>query len=403
MNILVVSQYYYPEQFRINDICEELVRRGHLVTVLTGQPNYPTGELFEGYDNSEIVEEHNGVEIIRCKIIPRRRGKLNLIFNYISYALKASKKAKSMDNIYDIIYVYQLSPITSAIPALNLKKKFGIPIFLYCCDVWPESVRDTEGEPMSLYNPIYILAKTISRYVYWHVDRIGVKCNQFIDYLEKVCKIPRDKCCLLYEHAEDNYLRISDEPHDNGCYDFMFLGNIGIAQHCDYIVKAAEQMKIDKTFKVHFVGDGSGLDSLKKYVSDKGLKDKVVFHGRHPVSEVNKFYEFADCCMLTLSAKTATGLTPPAKLVGYMAASRPIIAAAVGATDEIVTEADCGVCVGSEDIKGIAKAMQYAVEHQEEFKEKGKRGRMYFKERFSLDKHVDSLENEFYGFDAKGK
>ena len=395
MRILVISQYYYPEQFRVTDICEELVKRGNEVTVVTGLPNYPEGEIYPGYEFAyKKIDELNGVKIVRCKLRPRHKGKINLALNYISFAIQANKAVRKIDNNFDAVYVYEISPITLAIPAIKYKRKYHIPIYLYCCDIWPECVRDTDGEPIRTSHPIYILAKWVSKYVYKRMDRIGVKCNQFTDYLHEVCDINRGKCALLYEHAEDSYLEIPDEPEDNGCYDFMFLGNIGLAQHCDYIIKAAERITSQKPFKVHFVGSGSGLGDLQKYVKEKKLDDKVVFHGRHPVSEINKFYGFADCCMLTLSAKTATGLTPPAKLAGYMAASRPIIAAAVGASEDIIREADCGICVDSENIEGLSQSMIYALEHQDEFKEKGKNGRRYFKKNFTLDKHVNSLERE---------
>ncbi len=394
LSILVVSQYYFPEPFRISDICEELARRGHKVTVLTGQPNYPDGVIYEGYESIESVEEHNGVEIIRCKIHPRHTGSFNLFLNYLSFVKSASRKIKTINDGFDLIYVYQLSPVTSALPAIRLKKNIGIPIFLYCCDIWPDSVRDSVGEPMSLKNPIYKLAKWISKYIYERVDRIGVKCNQFADYLHDVCGIDKEKCCLIYEHAESSYLAIPEEPKDNGCFDFVFLGNIGSSQHCDYIVRAVEKIRTSKKFKLHFVGSGSELKNLQDYVEKKAMTSIVVFHGRYPVSEINRFYEFADCCILTLSAKTATGLTPPAKLVGYMAASRPVIAAAVGATSDIIKNSGCGICVNSEDIDGLASAMNYALDNQDEFRKKGKSGRSYFINNFTLKKHVDSLEME---------
>ncbi len=401
MRILVVTQYYHPEQFRVNDICDELVKRGHEVTVLTGRPNYPDGEIYPGYEEIKQKEEYHGVEIIRCKVRPRHKGSFNLLLNYLSFVRSTSKKIKKLDNRFDVIYVYQLSPVTSAIPALKLKKKYGIPIFLYCCDVWPDSVRDSDDKPMSVHNPIYVVAKWISKYVYNRVDRIGVKCNQFTDYLHDVCGVDKNKCCLIYEHAESSYLSVPEEPVDNGCYDFMFLGNIGKSQHCEYIVKAAERIKTTKAFKVHFVGSGSALKDLQEYVSKKGLGDLVVFHGRHPVSEINTFYELADCCMLTLSAKTATGFTPPAKLVGYMAASRPIIGAAEGATKDIIQEADCGICVDSDDINGLANAMVYALVNQEEFLQKGKKGRKFFLNNFTLDNYIRNIEKNLFKLESK--
>ena len=159
MNILIVCQYYYPEQFQINDIAPELVKRGHDVTVLTGLPNYPQGEIYQGYENgkkrNEIV---NGVRIIRVEEHPRKNGIRNLILNYISFAGKGLKEVKKLTSDYDIVFCYQLSPVTMVIPAAAYAKKFGKPLLLYCLDIWPESAKDHLNLPL-----IYDLIGTLHR------------------------------------------------------------------------------------------------------------------------------------------------------------------------------------------------------------------------------------------------
>ena len=141
MNILVVSQYYYPEPFRVNEICEELVRRGNKVTVLTANPNYPDGEIYDGYQNKNLKEVINGVTVYRCKCRPRYNGAINLALNYVDFVRQANKKIEKINEAFDCIYAYQLSPVTSCLPAIKLKKRKNIPLFLYCLDVWPESLR----------------------------------------------------------------------------------------------------------------------------------------------------------------------------------------------------------------------------------------------------------------------
>ena len=396
MKILVVSQYYYPEQFRINDVCKELVKRGHEVTVLTGRPNYPEGEIYPGYEkgfrDNEIV---NGVHIIRCNCRERHKGIVNLARNYLSFIIQAEKVLNKFKEKYDSIYVYEVSPVTMALPAIKYGRKTNTPVYLYCMDIWPESVRElSEDRLIGTSHPIYIAAKILSKYIYRSCDMIGVKCRQFSDYLEQVCGIDKSKMALLYEHAEESYLSVQEDPEDNGCYDFMFLGNIGYAQKCDLLLKAVKKVKSDLPYKLHFVGDGSALASLKKQTAEMGLEDIVIFHGRKPITEINQFYNMADCCLLTLSSKTACGLTPPGKLIGYMAACRPIIAAAEGATKDILEQGNCGICVENQDIEALTSAMQYALEHQEEFKQKAKNGRKYFMENFTLDFHISQLEKQ---------
>ena len=395
MRILVISQYFYPEQFRINDICLELQRRGHEVNVITGLPNYPEGEIFEGYENSYAnMEKYHNIDVYRCKLRPRHTGTVNLIRNYISFAYKASKLALKIRKKYDVIYVYGLSPVTQAIPAIIFKKKYNVPIYYYCCDIWPESVRGAYGsnKQKSLHHPIYLIAKILTKSIYKNIDFIGTKCQEFIDYNADVCMVPRSKMDVIYEHAEDSYLKVNENADDNGIVDFMFLGNIGKAQNCDQLILSITRLKRTRPFKLHFVGDGSDLENLKQMVEKMGLGEIVIFHGKHPVSEVIKFYNLADVCLLSLSNRTKTGLTPPAKLVGYMAAARPIVASINGAADFLINDAKCGFCVKADDLNGLVDSMQKVIDNPDCIKGMGKNGRAYFKKYFTLNKHVDKLE-----------
>ncbi len=398
MKILIVTQYFYPEQFRINDICIELKNRGHELTVLTGLPNYPEGELYDGYDdwNSRKVDDYHGIKVIRCNLRPRHRGTINLILNYLSFVRQANKCLRLIDSQFDVIYVYGVSPITMALPAIKIKKENNTPVYYYCCDLWPESVLGEQNghKQISRSNLIFLIANMISKYVYQNADMIGCKCNEFIDYIHDICKISKDKMTLLYEHAEKTYLSVNDHPLSNGTIDFMFLGNIGRVQNCHQIIEATRGLIPNRAFKVHFVGDGSELDALKKTVALYHLEDVVLFHGKVSIEEVVKYYDFADVCLLTLSNKTATGLTPPAKLPGYMAASRAVIASINGAAKTIIEEAHCGLVVAAEDVEGLKRIMQKVIDNEVDLDLLGENGRTYFKNQFTLDKHIDKLEKQ---------
>lgn len=397
MNILVVSQYYYPEQFRVTDICESLVRCGHSVTVIAGIPNYPEGEVFSGYEDSyKKVEIHNGVRIIRCKNKPRHQGTVSLAINYISYVTCANRIVRKLHDKFDLVYVYQMSPITMAIPAIVYKKKHKVPLYIYVLDIWPESFRDKGNSKMfSEKNPFFVLVKAISSWIYKSADCLGVKCNAFIDYLVDICGVERSKCSLLHEHAESNYLSISKNPVDNGCVDFMFLGNIGHSSNCLTILKAAELLSDVSSYKIHFVGDGSDLEELKSYANTHNLSEKVVFHGRVPQSEVMSFYDYADVCLLTLSNKSAIGVTPPGKMYGYMAAARPIISSASNVVNFELEKIGCGIGTNPDDVTSLANAMQYAIDNPAELLAMGIKGREYFKENYTIDKHLEGLEAHF--------
>lgn len=396
MNILVISQYYYPEQFRVTDICENLVRLGHQVTVVAGIPNYPEGEIFEGYETSyKKPEIHNGVTIIRCNNKPRHKGAKKLAINYISYVLCANKIVGKLEDKFDLIYVYQMSPITMAIPAIKYKKKHKIPMYFYCLDIWPESFRDMNDlKIMSKMNPIFLLVKSLSKWIYRKADYIGVKCDEFTDYLVKTCSVKRERCKLLYEHAESNYLSVSDQVIDNNCIDFMFLGNLGHSSNCLNILKATEKLNATMSYKIHFVGDGSEMENLKTYVTEHSMNDRVVFHGRVPQDEVIEFYNYADVCLLTLSNRSEIGLTPPAKLMGYMAASRPILGAINGASQRIIRDAGCGFTTDYDDVDGLSEYMQRIVDDPKILNSLGENGRNYFLNHFTLEKHMLNLEKQ---------
>lgn len=392
MNILVISEYYHPEPFRITDICEAMVQKGHTVTVLTKKPDYPKGDIYPGYEGNEHRKEVvNGVRILRCDARPRMQGTINLGRSYLSYMHQDSQQVKRLKGNYDVVFVYQMSPVLMGIPGIKAKKKFDIPMVLYCLDLWPESIKDVFKSEKA---PLFVLTKYASKYIYKKSDLILTKCPSFIDYLVCVCSVNRKKTKVLPEHAEDTYLSVEESPINNGIIDFMFLGNIGISQDCDVIVKAVKKLNPKLPFKVHFVGDGSYLEELKTLADSEGVSSKIQFHGRHPLSEMPEYYKLADVCVLTLSNKTAIGLTVPAKLTGYMAASRPVVAAISGDSREVINDSHCGYCVEAGDINGLALIMLRCIKEPKILHEMGENGREYFKRNYTKDIFINRLEND---------
>lgn len=389
MKILVVCQYYYPELFRINDICEQLVQDGDSVTVLTGLPNYPTGKIPNEYrwwkKRKEII---NGVKVLRCFEIGRKKGVFGMALNYISYMISASLKAIFLKKDFDIIFSYQLSPVTMVLPAIILKKRSKKPLYLYCCDIWPESIKNIISDEKNI---IYKFVKKFSKYLYAKSDIITVTSKPFIDYFNKEHLIPIEKISYIPQHAEDLYLKMDFKPV-NDIVDFVFMGNIGIAQDVECILNATEKIKDISGFKVHFVGDGSYLEKSKTIVEEKGLSDIVTFYGRHSLDEMAKFYSLADACLLTLKADSLIGLTMPSKLQGYMAAGKVIIGAINGAAKEVINESQCGICVNASDYKALAEAMLDYIENFNKYKDCGENGRRYFINHFTKEKYMVELK-----------
>lgn len=389
MNILVVSQYYYPEPFRINEICEELVHRSNKVTVLTTNPNYPDGEIYDGYKNEKSKEEINGVTVYRCKCRPRYKGAVNLGLNYIDFVRQATKEITKMKEPFDCIYVYQLSPISSCLPAIKLKKKKNIPIFLYCLDVWPESLRGS-----ALGNPIGMkIFGALSRYIYKSADKLAVTSPTFSEYISDLCNINSHLIQYIPQHSAEIKLdECNTDNKDSKVVDFLFMGNIGEAQNIECLLKAVARIEDRRKFRIHIVGSGSHYENCLILAERLKIKDTVIFYGRHPKSEMPKFYSLADVCYVSLRDEGVVGSTIPGKVQEYMSAEKPILACINGDTAEVIESAECGICVPAGDEDRLISAITQMTGPEVNLKLMGKNAGKYFKENYTLSVHVNELE-----------
>lgn len=387
MKILVICQYFYPESFQINDICRELVKSGDRVTVLTGLPNYPSGTVPGEYRHGRVREETwEGVRIIRCFEIGRGHGALRLGLNYISYCLSAAGKIRALADDFDVIFVYQLSPVLMAYPGTVMKKRIQKPLYLYCCDIWPESVKVMVNKESSLF---FRAVKRLSTALYQKCDVIAVQSPAFFDYFEQVHGISRQRLRYIPQYADSRYL-VRRFSRDNGVWDFVFLGNVGNAQGVDTIIAAAEILRPEFTFTIHIVGDGSYLEIAKVFTQEKNLTDYVKFHGRQPVERMPEYYMLADACLLTLAADVGfVGQTIPSKLQGYMAAGKMVIGAVGGPAKDAIEEAGCGLCANAGDAAGLAECMAELMRNPVRYQDCGENGRAYFKEHFSREKYME--------------
>lgn len=399
MNILIVSQYYFPEQFQINEIAPELVRRGHTVTVLCGTPNYPKGEIYPGYENGLKSEEHiSGVKVIRVNQKPRGHNPLSLIRNYRSYVKEANSYLKKIDNNYDVILGYQLSPVTSMLPAVNFARKNNIPLLLYVLDIWPVSGQSHLPIKNGL---IYSWLKKLSHKIYNSANRILVTSRPFIVYLHKVNEVQAEKIGYLPQHADVSMLDMDLRNTGSTTANFMFAGNLGAGATLDVIIKAASILGTEPDYLIHFVGDGSQRTKLEKMVTEMGLTKKVIFHGNKSRAEMPLYYQKADALLITLRGNNEVGYTMPGKLQMYMTTGKPIFGAINGAANEVITESDCGKCVDAGDAEGLAIIMSHFISHREDYAHCGEKGRRYFKDNFTLDKFMHTLETELFNLCKK--
>ena len=402
MRVLIVTQYFYPEQFQINEIAPELVKRGHDVTVLCGVPNYPKGVVYSGYVTKQErlkaekeYQQQTGVKVIHCNQIPRGNNPLQLILNYFSFVRNSKTVIQKMvaaeEAKYDIVLGYQLSPITSMYAALEYKKLTGVPVVYYTLDLWPVSA---QSQIHDTKNPLYKLVTRMSRHLYAGADKILVTSRPFIDYLHEVNNIPFDRMAYLPQHAGEEMLDMDLNAAENGIADFMFAGNIGAGQRIDVIIAAARILGPRPDYKIHIVGDGSKRMELEAEVVAEGLQDNVVFYGNQKRADMPSFYKKADALLITLRGNNEVGNTMPGKMQMYMTAGKPVLGAINGAANEVINESRCGSCVKAGDAEGLAVIMKDFIEHPESYKDCGKNARAYFKNHFTLDHFMNGLERE---------
>ena len=391
--ILVICQYYKPEPFRITDICEEMVRRGHEVQVVTGYPNYPEGILYEGYGKGKHIDEViNGVKIHRCFTVPRETGSLKRVLNYYSYVVSSvkyvlSRKCVSSDRKpFDIIFCNQLSPVMMADAAIAYKKKFKIPVIMYCLDLWPESLI---AGGITRKSVIYKYYYYVSKKIYRQMDKILISSCMFEDYLRKEFGIKKEKIEYLPQYAEDIFEQIPAREED-GTYNFMFAGNIGEIQSVETIIRAARMLKNEPVY-FHIVGGGTDVERIRKMSTE--LKN-VIFYGRRPLKEMPKLYEKADAMLVTLASDPVLSLTLPGKVQSYMAVGKPIIGAIDGETKRVINDAECGFCGNADDAIELVNNIKKFIETRDR-SVMGKKARKYYEENFEVKIFMDKMEQNF--------
>lgn len=387
--ILIVSQHYYPENFRITNIAETLVKEGNSVTVLTGYPNYPEGNIYKGYKGknkkthkNEII---NGVHVIRCYEHPRKHNFIDLFLNYYSICLSMKHKAKKLKEKYDYVLINQTSPVMVGWAGITYGKKHNVKTYLYCYDLWPDSLAAGGIKKDSL---IYKYYYKVSNKIYKNVDKIMVTSKNFIDYFINFHKIEASKIEYLPQYCEDLFANIKSK--DTKEYNYVFAGNVGKVQSVETIIKAANLIKDDDSIKIHIVGDGSNLENCKELVKQYNLTN-VIFYGKKPIEEMPKYYAFANAMLVTLSKNDIISKTLPGKVQSYMCAGKPIIAAIDGETQTIISEANCGMCCAAEDYENLAKILiEFKNKNQTEL---SNNSRNYYINNFSKKMFFERLNN----------
>lgn len=389
MKILVVCQHYWPEPFPLTDVCEALAERGHTVHIVTDVPNYPMGYIYPEYTKGQNrIQERNGVKIFRTFTIGRRNNTIFRMLNYFSYAISSTLFVKKLKEDYDVVFTNQTSPVMMVNAAMAYAKKQNKKTVLYCMDLWPASLAAGGVKETSV---IYKIFGVISKYLYRKADCIMITSQMFRDYFKNEFGISDEKIDYLPQYADSIFSqKLTADSKDSEFIDLVFAGNIGVAQSIQTILNAAKILQSYEKLRWHIIGDGSELENLKNMAQQLGLSN-VIFHGRKPIEEMPQYYSMADAMLVTLTSDPFISLTLPAKVQSYMAAGKPVLAAANGEIPKVIKDSGCGFCAAAEDAKGLADEVVRFLEYSEK-EILGKNASEYYKNHFTKDMFLDKLE-----------
>lgn len=392
MKILIVTEVFYPENFHINDAAKELAKRGHQIEVLTRQPSYPQGFVYQGYSNDDYSKDFwEGITIHRFNTIEGyKTSKLKKIANYIHFVRAGKKIISKIINNVDVILVYQTGPLTLALPAVYARRKFKIPTIIWTFDIWPDAVY-MYGFPKVF--PLTAYLNSILKKVYRNVDKILVSSKRFTDTIKLYCgdtPIEYAPNWLIESDSVESTLKI---PQDKN--NFVFTGNISKAQNLENVIKGFSAAGLSNSM-LHIIGDGSTLEALKKLSLDLHTNN-IIFHGRHPYNEMKNILSQSDYLILPLVSKAGIDKTEPFKIQSYLQAKKPIYGIINGAGREIIEENHLGLCANPDSVSAIAEGFKSMLKISEEEKKAiAKHAEDLMLHRFNRKQIIDVVENNLH-------
>lgn len=405
-HILLISQYFYPETFRVNDMACEWVKRGYKVTVLTGIPNYPMGKYFDGYDRKHRTRETwNGVNIIRIPLVARGNSSNKLLnavgmaANYLSFVRSGKKwvKSKEAENLHaDLVFTFEVSPMTQAMIGVWYGQRYNVPTYLYVQDLWPENVETVTG----IHNKLIIgpINRMVDK-IYRKIGTIFTTSPSFVEAIvNRKVLVEREKVHYWPQYAEEFYRPIEKQSvagiPDDGSFKIAFTGNIGTAQGLDILPKTAEMLK-NENVKFVIVGDGRYQPEFERQIREKKVQEKFIMIPRVPAERIPEILSACDAGFISFTKTPLYEKTIPAKLQSYMACGKAIIASALGETRRVIEEAGCGVCTEIGDPEALAEGIREMMKAG--CAEMGQKARRYFEDHFDKKKLMDEMDAYLQG------
>lgn len=396
MKILVVSQYFWPENFRINDLVKEWVTRGHEVTVLTGKPNYPDGQVFPEFARApERFSDYEGARVHRVPMLARSQGAMRLMLNYLSFVIGGCLWGPWLLRGLraDVIFVYEPSPITVGIPAVLLGRLKRAPVVLWVLDLWPETLAAVGA----VRSPIVLrMVGHLVSFIYNRCALVLGQSRAFIDSIGHYCR-DRSKVRYFPSWAESLFLqadgaRAPEVPPATDTFSILFAGNIGEAQDFPAILDAAELLRHNERVRWLIVGDGRRFEWVKGEIARRQLHERVLLLGRFPVERMPSFYAHADALIASLKADPTFSMTIPGKVQSYLLAGKPILGMLDGEGASAIEAAGAGLVCPAGDAQGLVNAIErMAGMSPDERLAMGARGRQYAESEFDRDRLMDRL------------
>lgn len=401
LRLLVVSQYFWPENFRINDLTAELARRGHEVTVLTGTPNYPEGHIFPAYRaDPSAFDRFGDVPVIRVPVIPRGQSSLWLMLNYLSFAISALLFGtwKLRGRPFDAIFVFQTSPVTAALPAALLRRLKRAPMLMWILDLWPDTL-----SAIGVVKSPRLLAAVgrLVRFVYAQCDRILVQSRAFEPKVArlaggtgKIRYFPGWAEAIFDAGGDTAPVEAAPElaPYAED-FKILFAGNIGEAQDFPAILEAADALRNTPGVRWLVVGDGRAAPQVREEIQRRGLGDRVILLGRYPLERMPSFFAGADALLVTLRHEPVWSMTIPGKVQSYLAAGKPLLAMLDGEGARVIEEAGAGLVASAGNGPALAAQARRLMEMDgEQRASMGRNGMRYGRQEFGRQHMVDALE-----------
>ena len=390
MKLLLVCQFYYPENFTITKIAEQLASNGHEVHVLTGRPNYGYGYILPAYKNID-EEVINGVNVHRVNLYPRKKSRLSIIKNYLSFWKNSKKWVRKTKLEFDFVYSMSLSPVTICSAGNLYAKKHNKKHIIHCCDLWPESVLVTKAvkEKSLIYKILY----KWSRSIYSKAYKILVSSPSFVSYFENVLQLPTDNItyvpqCSLVEESD-----ISAFDYGPGTH-ILYCGNLGLIQLIPLMIDAMDQLR-DKDIYLHIIGMGPMTDYLINQIRERRLDGKIIYHGPIVAKLAAAYFKNADALYVSLKNEGTVGKTIPNKLMMSMAFARPIVGVIQGDGRDVLKDSG-GAFLADENAESIKNALLAISNLSANEKARlGRLNKLYYDSHFSTKTVTSLIEKEF--------